>query len=88
LVSNIAEPKQIKIQFDNAGRSEGVAEISFNSKEDAEKIANKYDGVALDSKAMRIAVMEPTNDSNTPRPFRDRLGGGGGFRRGGTRGYF
>lgn len=79
MVTKVAEPKIVRIQFDNAGRSEGIAEISFSSREDAERVAHRFDGIDLDKKPMRIAVLEPS------RQERGSNNNNGQHRRGGDR---
>ncbi|KAI8804889.1 hypothetical protein BJ742DRAFT_822829 [Cladochytrium replicatum] len=62
LFSPIGELKSVRIQFDRAGRSEGVATIRFARKSDATAARRQYDLVEFDNLPMQITLVDPTND--------------------------
>ncbi|KAI8807892.1 hypothetical protein BJ742DRAFT_301852 [Cladochytrium replicatum] len=61
LFSPIGELNSVRIQFDRAGRSEGVATIRFARKSDATAAQRQYDSVEFDNLPMQITLVEPAN---------------------------
>jgi THO complex subunit 4 len=47
----------VNVHYERSGRSKGSADVIFAKKSDAETAVQKYNGVALDSKAMSITLL-------------------------------
>lgn len=84
LFEEIGEVSKVRIKYDNAGRSEGEATVTFSSDSDARKAINQYNGVELDGQAMEIKLLE-SNNSNNRRDNGDSRNNGSIFKRLGQR---
>jgi len=88
LFEEVGEVSKVRIKYDKAGRSDGEATIVFNSKSDAQRAINKYDGVELQGMEMKIKMdyshssrNKENNDSKRNRgSILSRLGKGKGFK--------
>ncbi|OUM69634.1 hypothetical protein PIROE2DRAFT_68525 [Piromyces sp. E2] len=90
LFEEVADVSKVRIKFDKAGRSEGQATVVFNSRSDAQKAIEKFDGVELDGMEMKIKMDDSysrrnnngnNNDSKRNRSsVFNRLGQGKGFK--------
>eukprot|EP01114_Cavostelium_apophysatum_P022234 TRINITY_DN797_c0_g1_i2.p1 TRINITY_DN797_c0_g1~~TRINITY_DN797_c0_g1_i2.p1 ORF type:complete len:285 (-),score=55.09 TRINITY_DN797_c0_g1_i2:86-940(-) len=61
------------IIYNKAGRSEGSAQVTFSRKSDAVSAINKYNGVALDGRELRLTLIGGNN--NDAAPSRGSSGG-------------
>jgi THO complex subunit 4 len=50
LFSTVADVVKARLVFDTSGRSTGVATVTYNTTEDAEKAIKKYNNIELDGK--------------------------------------
>jgi len=57
LYSPFGETRRLVMNYDRSGRSLGTAEIVYKNRADAMKAMQKYNGVPLDGKAMRLEVV-------------------------------
>ncbi|ORX55395.1 RNA-binding domain-containing protein [Piromyces finnis] len=90
IFEEVGEVSKVRIKYDKAGRSEGEATIVFNSRSDALKAIDKFDGVDLDGMDMKIKMDDSysrknnNNNGNDSRRNRssvfNRLGQGKGFK--------
>lgn len=58
LFNTVGDVTKAKIIFDQSGRSTGLAYISYQSFDDAEKAIQKYNNIELDGQAMQIKINE------------------------------
>jgi len=64
LMGNVGTVEQVKIFYDNSGRSEGKAEVVFKKREDAERAVKEYDGAAIDDQTMFVTMKGRTRVSS------------------------
>jgi len=57
LYQTFGDTKRLVMNYDRSGRSMGTAEIIYKNRSDAMKAMQKYNGVPLDGKAMRLEVV-------------------------------
>lgn len=57
LYQAFGETKRLVMNYDRSGRSMGTAEVIYKNRADAMKAMQKYNGVPLDGKAMRLEVV-------------------------------
>jgi len=72
--------KKVVIQYDRSGRSEGNGEITFARRNDAIAAVNKYNGVQVDGKAVRLQIIGsnvslPARGNRKTISFRGRTNG-------------
>eukprot|EP00833_Pecoramyces_ruminatium_P012400 jgi/Orpsp1_1/1186432/evm.model.d7180000050550.1 len=88
LFEEVGEVSKVRIKYDKAGRSDGEAIISFNSKSDAQRAIDSLDGVELQGMEMKVEMdyshSSRNNDNNDSKRNRgsilSRLGKGKGFK--------
>ncbi|KAJ1558271.1 hypothetical protein HK096_002594 [Nowakowskiella sp. JEL0078] len=57
LFNAVGEVQKVKIQFDNAGRSEGIAFVTFVHPQDAADALEQYQKVLLDDMPMELTLL-------------------------------
>ncbi|TPX30458.1 hypothetical protein SmJEL517_g05982 [Synchytrium microbalum] len=64
------EVVDLKLHYDNAGRSEGIADVTFASNEDADICVQEWNGLAIDDQYLECKLNNPPPN----RPVAQRLG--------------
>jgi hypothetical protein len=65
LFESVGPVSRAIIDYDRAGRSNGIATIIFKSRQDAYRARERFQNVPLDGKAMQIEVPISSNHSNS-----------------------
>jgi len=73
LFTTVGAIKKVRVYYDKSGRSEGKAEITFESKQDAESAVKQFNGAKIDGKPMSIEILPDA-------PVRERRNKYGGDR--------
>ncbi|KAJ3053234.1 hypothetical protein HK097_004743 [Rhizophlyctis rosea] len=71
--------KDVKFSYDQAGRSEGVAEVEYNSSNGAQAAVDNFNNRELDGQRMQLTILERTRPSSRsvkvkPLSITSRLG--------------
>ncbi|TPX40465.1 hypothetical protein SeMB42_g05983 [Synchytrium endobioticum] len=61
---------ELKLHYDNAGRSEGVADVTFARDEDAELCVQEFNGLAIDEQYLDAHLFNPSPQSTLPISLR------------------
>lgn len=69
LFSEIGELKRYSINYDNDGKSQGSAEVVFARKVDALDAIERYNGVLLDGKPMKIELIGNKTEPHPTEPL-------------------
>ncbi|KAJ3114557.1 hypothetical protein HK098_007308 [Nowakowskiella sp. JEL0407] len=77
LFSSVGVVESARINYDNAGRSEGTAVIHFSGPNDAQAALSTFQGVELDEMKMNLSVLPPKTPRNLGAPRNDRQNRGG-----------
>lgn len=72
LFATVAAVDRVNLQFDMAGRSNGVAVVTFFGRNDAGAVADRFHNIPLDGMPMRIELMRAPEGSRRPRPDSER----------------
>mmetsp|Transcript_13085 Transcript_13085/g.19730 ORF Transcript_13085/g.19730 Transcript_13085/m.19730 type:complete len:305 (+) Transcript_13085:44-958(+) len=66
LCGTIGEVKEVEIKSNRSGQSQGVAEVLFARRSDANNAVMKFHGLTLDGTPMKVSL---SGDGNKPNPF-------------------
>lgn len=83
MFGGIGPVESLRLKYDKAGRSDGVAYVTYTSLSDANEAIRKFNGANAAGQPITVAL----DAEITPRrqPIGPRPGAGRGFRRGGPR---
>lgn len=65
LLSGAAPIQKVSIHYDRSGRSEGRADVFYNSKEDALASIKRFDGLHVEGKPIRLTLAPTTISKNS-----------------------
>ncbi|OAA73123.1 RNA binding domain protein [Cordyceps fumosorosea ARSEF 2679] len=82
LFRRIGNVIRLQLRFDRAGRSEGVAFVTYEHKDDAEEAVKQFDGANANGQPIRLALVPSRNPFDTAvmpgRPLSERVSAPGG----------
>jgi THO complex subunit 4 len=58
----------LALLYDRAGRSEGIAYVTYNNEGDAQRAINEYDGANANGQPIRISLVPRTGAANVAQP--------------------
>ncbi|OAA43174.1 Nucleotide-binding, alpha-beta plait [Metarhizium rileyi] len=85
LFARIGRVAKLNLRYDRAGRSEGIAYVTYEHKEDAEEAVRQYDGANANGQPIRLTLLPARNPFDTAvmpsRPLSERVSAPGGSAR-------
>ncbi|OAQ70522.1 RNA binding protein [Pochonia chlamydosporia 170] len=77
LFARIGRVTKLNLRYDRAGRSEGVAYVTYDRKEDAEEAIKQFDGANANGQPIRLTLLPSRNPFDTAvmpgRPLAERI---------------
>ncbi|EFY98599.2 RNA binding protein [Metarhizium robertsii ARSEF 23] len=82
LFARIGRVSKLNLRYDRAGRSEGVAYVTYEQREDAEEAIKQFDGANANGQPIRLTLLPSRNPFDTAvmpgRPLAERISAPGG----------
>ncbi|EFY92756.1 RNA binding protein, putative [Metarhizium acridum CQMa 102] len=77
LFARIGRVSRLNLRYDRAGRSEGVAYVTYEQREDAEEAIKQFDGANANGQPIRLTLLPSRNPFDTAvmpgRPLAERI---------------
>ncbi|KAJ4009053.1 hypothetical protein NW752_009002 [Fusarium irregulare] len=77
LFQRIGPVSRLQLRYDRAGRSEGTAYVTYESKEDAQEAVKQFDGANANGQPIRLTLLPNRNPFDTAvmpgRPLSERI---------------
>ncbi|XWW92123.1 hypothetical protein V2A60_000045 [Cordyceps javanica] len=82
LFRRIGRVIRLQLKFDRAGRSEGIAYVTYEHKDDADEAIKQFDGANANGQPIRLTLLPSRNPFDTAvmpgRPLSERISAPGG----------